>query len=179
MRWLWIDRFVEFESGRRAVTVKNVSSAEEQIHSGLPGCQFMPASLIVEGLAQTGGLLVGQMSDFHERIVLAKVTKATFHELVFPGDTLTYTATLERRQPQGAMIHGTSHVGERLQAEIDLVMAQLDERFPDIDQFDPGDLLRMLRALRLFEVGYNVDGTPLQIPDHMLAAERGESRTAQ
>ncbi len=171
MRWLWIDRFVEFERGRRAVAVKNVTMAEEQIHSGMPGRSVMPASLIVEGLAQTGGLLVGQLSDFRERIVLAKVSRAVFHEPAFPGDTLTYTATIDRIQLQGESFKGTSHIGERLQAEIDLMMAQLDDRFGDVEQFDPASLLRLLRVLGLFDVGRTEDGGRLQIPPYMLAAE--------
>ena len=57
MRWIWIDRFVEFESGRRAVAIKNVSLAEEHLHDHFPGYPIMPNSLITEGLAQTGGLL--------------------------------------------------------------------------------------------------------------------------
>ena len=73
MRWFWIDRFVEFESGHRAVAVKNVTLAEEHVLDYLLGYPILPPSLIVEGLAQTGGLLVSQHGDFLERVVLAKV----------------------------------------------------------------------------------------------------------
>ena len=60
MRWIWIDRFVEFESGKRAVAIKNVTLAEDHLHDHFPGWPTMPNSLITEGLAQTGGLLVGE-----------------------------------------------------------------------------------------------------------------------
>ena len=59
MRWFWIDKFIEFESGRRAVAIKNVSYAEEQIPEYSFSLPMMPAALIIEGVAQTGGLLVG------------------------------------------------------------------------------------------------------------------------
>ena len=55
MRWFWIDRFTEFESGQRAVAIKNVALSEEQLDDHLPGFPVMPNSLIIEGMAQTGG----------------------------------------------------------------------------------------------------------------------------
>ena len=51
MRWLWIDTFVEFESGKRAVTIKNVTQSEDHLHDHFPGFPVMPASLMIEGMA--------------------------------------------------------------------------------------------------------------------------------
>jgi len=42
MRWFWIDKFVEFESGKRAVAIKNLSMAEEHLHDHFPGFPVMP-----------------------------------------------------------------------------------------------------------------------------------------
>ena len=78
MRWFWIDRFIEFEQGRRAVALKNVSLAEEHLHDHFFGYPVMPHSLVVEGIAQTGGLLVGECNEYKERVVLAKISKALF-----------------------------------------------------------------------------------------------------
>ena len=78
MRWIWIDKFTEFESGKRAVSVKNVTLAEEHLHDHFPGYPTMPASLMVEAMAQTGGILVGEVRDFKEKVILAKVGKAVF-----------------------------------------------------------------------------------------------------
>lgn len=172
MRWFWIDRFTEFVSGRRAKAIKNVSLVEDHIDLYVPGNTMMAASLIVEGLAQTGGLLVGQLSDFRQRVVLAKVSSAKFHELVQPGDRLTYTASIESIQSSGAFVSGTSHLGDKLQAEIDLFFAQLDDRFTGIELFEPANFLRMLRLWKLFDVAQNEDGTPIRIPIHLLEAER-------
>ena len=55
MRWIWIDRIVEFQSGSFLKAIKNVSLAEEHLHDHFPGFPVMPASLITEGLAQSGG----------------------------------------------------------------------------------------------------------------------------
>ena len=59
MRWTWIDRFAAFESGKSAIAVKNLSLAEDHFADHFPGFPVMPAPLILEGLAQTGGILVG------------------------------------------------------------------------------------------------------------------------
>ena len=85
MRWIWIDRFIEFESGRRARAIKNVSLAEDHLHDHFVGYPVMPNSLITEGLAQTGGLLVGEVNKFEEKVILAKIPKATYHFPAVPG----------------------------------------------------------------------------------------------
>ena len=172
MRWFWIDRFIEFESGRRAVATKGITLVEEQMEGYGPWLPMMPASLIIEGLAQAGGLLVGEHNAFQERVVLAKIGKAVFHRPALAGDTLTYTTVVENMQADGAICKGTSHIGDQLHAEIDLVFAHLDDRFLGVDQFEPADFLRLLRLLRLYEVGRTADGEPLKIPDHLLQAEQ-------
>jgi len=78
MRWIWIDRFLTFESGKSARAVKNLSLAEDHFREHFPGYPIMPASLILEGLAQTGGILVGEANQFREKVVLAKVPFARF-----------------------------------------------------------------------------------------------------
>ena len=53
MRWIWIDKFIEFQSGQKAVAVKNVTMAEEHLHDHFPGFPVMPECLMIEGMAQT------------------------------------------------------------------------------------------------------------------------------
>lgn len=172
MRWYWIDRFTEFVSGDSAVAIKCVSQSEEVVEEYAPGRTFLPSSLIIEGLAQTGGLLVGQMSDFRDRIVLAKVSSSKFYFEAYPGDTLTYRVKITQQEGIGTMVTGTSHIGERLQGEVSLMFATLDdERFEQVELFEPADFCRMIRLLRLFEVGVNPDGTPVEVPKYMREAE--------
>ena len=175
MRWFWIDRFVEFESGRRAVALKNVSYGEEQIPDYIPGYAVMPSSLLIEGLAQTGGLLVGELNGFRERVVLAKLGKVVFHGHPVPGDTLLYTAVLEDVKAGGAFVHATAHIGQRLLVEAQIVFAHLDHRFDGVALFDPAEFLGILRCYGLYDVGRKADGTPLEVPEHLLAAERAMS----
>lgn len=173
MRWFWIDRFTEFVRNTRAVTVKNVCFGEEPIDDYLPGHPHYPHSLIIEGLAQTGGLLVSEPSGFRIKTVLAKISKATFHNLVVPGDQLTLTAVVQDIQPAGASVHGTAHVDGKIQAELELWFAFLDdERFGPNALFQPEDLLRTLRVFNLFDVAVDQNGNRIQPPEHMLEAEK-------
>ena len=85
MRWFWIDKFIEFESGKRAVAVKNLTMAEEHLHDHFPGYPCMPYSLMIEGMAQTAGILVGEARNFEEKVILAKIKRASFTGLARPG----------------------------------------------------------------------------------------------
>lgn len=158
MRWIWIDRFIEFESGRRARAIKNVTLAEDHLHDHFYGYPMMPNSLILEGLAQTGGILVGEHSQFEEKVILAKVPKAVFHFPALPGHTLTYTAEIETIQADGARVNATSHVGDRLQAEVEIVFAHLndDERAKNL--FEPKNFVFTMKLLGVFDVGRGSDG---------------------
>ncbi len=171
MRWFWIDRFTQFESGRSATAVKNVSLAEEHLHDHFPGAPLMPNALVIEGLAQTGGLLVAEGRAFQERVVLAKVAKARFHVPARPGDTLVYQVAIDDIHKDGAIISGTSHVGSRLQAEVQLFFAHLDEATAGSPSlFDPASLLAMLKLLGVYQVGRDAQGRPLVIPPALLPA---------
>ena len=92
MRWIWIDRFLEFVPGKTATAVKNVSLAEEHLHDHWEEFPLMPVSLMIEGMAQTAGILVGQARNFQEKVILAKIAKAEFDDIVLPGDQITYQA---------------------------------------------------------------------------------------
>src|ERR671914_781650 len=102
MRWIWIDKFTEFTSRRSATAVKNVSLAEEHLHDLYPAFPVVPHSLIVEGMAQTAGILVGEARDFAEKVILAKIGRATFHRLLRPGDTIAFPARLAPLHEPGA-----------------------------------------------------------------------------
>ncbi|MFO0940320.1 MAG: 3-hydroxyacyl-ACP dehydratase FabZ family protein [Pirellulales bacterium] len=179
MRWFWIDRFEKFVSGKEATTVKNVTLGEEPLDDYLPGYPHYPSSLMIEGMAQTGGLLISQMQDFTQRIVLAKVSKAHFDKIAEPGDQLRLTATLVNLQNDGAIVEGLIEVAGQTLAEMELTFAILDESFGKESFFKPGDLCRILRSLKMFDVGVNQDGSKIQIPPLMLEAELQERPSVQ
>src|SRR5258708_17372750 len=104
MRWIWIDRFLEFHSGRGAKAVKNRSRAEDHFADHFPGWPVMPAALILEGLAQAGGILVGEANQFREKVVLAKIPKAIFHRDMLAGEQLVYDVEILNLRPEGASV---------------------------------------------------------------------------
>jgi 3-hydroxyacyl-[acyl-carrier-protein] dehydratase len=127
MRWVWIDRFTEFVSGKRAVAVKNLSMAEDVFAEHFPGYPVMPAPLLVEGLAQTGGILVGEANQFREKVVLAKIPFARFQREAFAGEQLTYSAEILVLREEGASVSGKIHAGSELIAEAEIFFAHLDQ----------------------------------------------------
>jgi 3-hydroxyacyl-[acyl-carrier-protein] dehydratase len=177
VRWFWIDRFTEFVRDTRAVTLKHICFGEEAIDDYLPGHPHYPHSLMIEGMAQTGGLLVSEAEGFTRKTVLAKVSKATFARLVVPGDTLKLTAVVQDKQSSGAVVQGRittqDSAGNEIEiAEMELWFAFLGERYGKTALFTPEDLLRTLRVMRMFDVAVDQNGNRIQPPAHMLEAER-------
>lgn len=125
MRWFWIDKFIQFESGIQAKSVKNVSLAEEHLHDHFPGFPVMPCSLMIEGMAQTGGILLGETHQFKYLVFLAKVPKFKSYRPVRPGDQLIYTARLTDARDEGGMTEVSAHCGDELVAEAEIVFAHL------------------------------------------------------
>ncbi len=128
MRWIWIDKFIEFHPGRRAVAIKNISRAEDHLHDQYPAFPIMPASLIIEGMAQAAGILVGQSRDFAERVILAKIRKAEFRGYAVPGDQLTFEVVLEYIDDAGASTTGIVLRDNEPFGEVDLLFSHLDRQ---------------------------------------------------
>jgi 3-hydroxyacyl-[acyl-carrier-protein] dehydratase len=164
VRWIWIDRFEEFESGRRAVALKNVTLAEDHLHDHFPGFPSMPHSLMIEGMAQTAGILVGEARDFSEKVILAKVRRAEFTALVCPGETIRYEATVDGEiTAGGASTCGRIFVttansggapGEyHPVGEVDLMFSHIDQNmsgleFPEENFVFTGEFQALLKTYR-------------------------------
>ena len=154
MRWMWIDRVVELVPRERLAAIKHVSLAEEHLHDNFdavtaddgsvvrPAMPVMPMSLIVEGMAQTAGVLVGHAEAFREKVVLAKVSKAELSEDAVPGDQLRYTATIESMTDVGASTKGVIELiryengapGEpREIGRVDLMFSHLDNNMGGVE----------------------------------------------
>src|SRR6478609_8618982 len=132
MRWIWIDKFTEFTSRQSATAQKNVTLAEEHLHDLYPVFPIVPHSLIVEGMAQTAGILVGEARNFEEKVILAKVGRATFHRLVRPGETITFSAKIDQLSDAGASITGTVTVSGEPVADIELMFSHIDQNMSGI-----------------------------------------------
>src|SRR3954453_10564125 len=127
MRWLWIDRFLEFRHGEFARAVKQWSLAEDLFAEHFPGFPVVPGTLLLEGLAQAGGILVGEANDFREKVVLAKIPRATFHAEALAGQELVYDATMVNLRAEGAVVAGRVTADGQLVAEAEIFFAHLDQ----------------------------------------------------
>jgi len=141
MHWMWIDRIVSLEPATRLVAVKNISLAEDHLHDhfpadlhrGLPAHPIMPASLIIEGMAQSAGILVGHAEAFREKVILAKIGTAELTHDAPPGFTLRYTATIRTLDPAGAATDGTVELIDPITAQA-VTIGRIDLIFSHIDQ---------------------------------------------
>lgn len=145
MRWMWIDRIIELVPRERLVAIKHVSLAEEHLHDhfeadaarGLPPAPVMPGSLILEGMAQTAGILVGHAGGFREKVILAKIGKADLEGDALPGHTLRYTATLTHLDAAGAAASGQVDLLEPVragQAPAERAIGRIELMFSHVDQ---------------------------------------------
>jgi len=86
---LLVDRILEIEPGKRAVGLKNVTINEDFFNGHFPGVALMPGVLILEAMAQVGGVLMLSLPDYGKTIpVIGGVENARFRRPVVPGDTL-------------------------------------------------------------------------------------------
>ncbi len=127
MRWIWIDRFTDFHPRQSATAIKNVTLAEEHLHDHWAAYPVMPFSLIIEGMAQTGGILVGHARNFAEKVILAKIGTAEIDELVVPGDQLTYHAEITSISDSAAAITGTISRNGRKIGHVEMMFSHIDQ----------------------------------------------------
>ena len=145
MRWIWIDRILELDRGQRCAALKNVSLAEDVLHDHWDTCAkhptaaVMPNTLIIEGMAQTAGILIGHARDFREKVILAKISRARFTAVAPPGYTLRFDTSLERLDDHGASTSGTvtrinpANGKSVLLAKISLTFSHIDQSRSDHD----------------------------------------------
>jgi 3-hydroxyacyl-[acyl-carrier-protein] dehydratase len=90
-----VDRIIEYVPGKKAVGLKNVSFNEEYFQGHLPGRPLMPGVLMLEAMAQVGGLVLGQLPGMEGKFfAFAGIEKVRFRRPVVPGDQLIMTVEL-------------------------------------------------------------------------------------
>lgn len=160
MRWFWIDKFIGFESRKSAAAIKNISLAEDHLHDLHPDFPIVPHSLVIEGMAQTAGMLVGEARNFEEKVILAKIAKATFHRLARAGDTIVFRAEIEQLNETGASIRGTVSVrttespAEEPLADVEMMFSHIDQNisgmeFPEHNFVFTERFVDLLRTFRM------------------------------
>jgi 3-hydroxyacyl-[acyl-carrier-protein] dehydratase len=121
-----IDRVLEIEPGKKAITLKNVSMDEFQSLGHLSGEPVMPGILILEALAQTGGLAFHSQDETEGGGIpfLARIEEFRLKEKVIPGDQLILEAEVLRIFSNLAMVRVLARVGDKPVAEGTLILAK-------------------------------------------------------
>ena len=123
-----IDRVIEHVPGKKAVALKNVTINEPQFQGHFPERPLMPGVLIVESMAQVGGIIVTQMPDLPKGLfVFAGINNVKFRRPVVPGDQLVITCNLLsiKRQRFGK-VKGEAHVDGKLVCSGELMFLLVD-----------------------------------------------------
>ena len=119
--FLFVDRILDLEPDRRVVGVKNVTGNEPFFAGHFPGRPVMPGVLIVEALAQTAGVLMGDESGLIPMFM--GIDKTRFRRPVTPGDQLRLEVEVLRRRRNVFRMTGRAYVGDNLVAEAEMMAA--------------------------------------------------------
>lgn len=121
--FLMVDRVLEREEGHRVVAIKNVTINEPFFQGHYPETPVMPGVMIVEAMAQVGGLAVGGAPDQKTLPLLAAIEKVRFREVVKPGDQLKITATVQGARAGVVKIAAEARVEGKVVAQGQLTFA--------------------------------------------------------
>jgi beta-hydroxyacyl-ACP dehydratase FabZ len=125
---LLVDRVLEFEPRKRIVAIKNVTIDEPFFVGHFPGRPVVPGVLVIEGMAQAGGLLVlGEVADRERKLLyFAAIERAKFRRPVVPGDQLRYEIEVLRIRSTHCKLAGRALVDGHLAAEAVLSSVMVD-----------------------------------------------------
>ena len=123
-----IDRVIDNVPGRKAVALKNVTVNEPQFQGHFPDRPLMPGVLIVESMAQVGGIIVTQMPDLPKGLfVFAGINNVKFRRPVVPGDQLVITCELlSIKRKRFGKVKGEAHVDGKLVCSGELMFSLVD-----------------------------------------------------
>jgi 3-hydroxyacyl-[acyl-carrier-protein] dehydratase len=129
--FLLIDRVIEIERKKRIVALKSVTINEPFFQGHFPGYPIMPGALVVEAIAQAGGvLLMPEVPDPHNKLmVFTGIERARFRRPVVPGDQLRLEVDVLHWKPRVARLEGHAMVDGKLACEA-IVMCALVPRVP-------------------------------------------------
>ncbi|CEJ42678.1 3-hydroxyacyl-ACP dehydratase FabZ [Umezakia ovalisporum] len=126
--FLLVDKIIDYVPGKLAVGIKNVSVNEPQFQGHFPEQPLMPGVLIVEAMAQVGGIILKQQPGFENKLfVFAGIDKVRFRRQVLPGDQLVMTVELLFiKQRRFAKVQARAEVNSQLASEGELMFSLIN-----------------------------------------------------
>jgi 3-hydroxyacyl-[acyl-carrier-protein] dehydratase len=124
--FLMVDRVLDVVPGKSIVAIKNVTANEAYFQGHFPGYPVMPGVLIVEALAQAGGVLAYETATVEERIwilYLVGIEETRFRDTVRPGDQITLRVELVKRRRNLWRFLAVAEVAGKVVAETQILMA--------------------------------------------------------
>lgn len=128
--FLLVDKILEIEEGKRIIGIKNVSINEPFFQGHFPDSPIMPAVLLLEAMAQTGGILVLNLEGAKSKmrnVLFLGIDKARFRKPVYPGDQVRFELEVLQRKKSVWKFKGEAFVEGTLVAEAEL-MAMISDK---------------------------------------------------
>jgi len=132
--FLLVDRILEIEPGRRVVGLKNVTINEAFFQGHFPGQPIMPGVLIIEAMAQVGGVLLMRTLNANPEkklLYFTGIDRAKFRKPVLPGDQLRFELELLHLRSRNSKMQARAYVDGKLVAEAELSCAIVDRESQD------------------------------------------------
>lgn len=126
--FLLVDMVTELEPGARAVGIKNVTINEPFFQGHFPDNPVMPGVLIVEALAQVGGILAFRSGVEGKSVYFMSIEKVKFRKPVLPGDHLRLEVKVVHARGAVWKLSGSAYVGDKLAAEADFTAMVSDKK---------------------------------------------------